>query len=174
MVKRLLIYTLRGNAMQYRRKVATCALIAALVALGGRSGLAQDSSVFHDQSVDKFAKEALQNITGTWSGTIYDSTHVPSPNGEFGMVVTQTKKKVSGTWSAFGENIGEVVGTVTAQAITLNFYVPVQGHPKCHITIKSKPASDTSISGSFPHVSSCGPGYAGEYGTITMTNTSPD
>jgi hypothetical protein len=143
------------------------------------SGLARaQSSILGDQlSPDAEESEAksVPNITGSWSGDIYDSTHEGSTEGDFNMEVTQTKNKVTGSWNAFsGANEGELVGTVSSKEISLSFYVPVEGHLKCHITIKSKPASTTSISGSFPHVSSCGPSYKGEHGTITMTNDSPD
>jgi hypothetical protein len=134
---------------------------------------AQQKSVFEVGAEEdaRLAKKPLLNLAGNWSGTTDDSL---AGEGTYTAMITQSGKHISGSWSArFSDftNSGTLTGTVTTDSVSIFLDRPITGFPKCHGNFKAKPATDTSISGTYK-TSACGKDFKGEHGTISITPAS--
>jgi hypothetical protein len=110
------------------------------------------------------------SVGGAWSGTITDDT---LGAGDFTISFTQTKRRLSGGWTATfsiePEFLGDFKGTSKSKRVNFNLSSGQFERKSCRLAFKSSIAGGGQIQGGYKWVN-CGKQFKGDKGgSITIT-----
>jgi hypothetical protein len=115
-----------------------------------------------DSATDDSATPSVPDITGSYSGTLDDHK---LGIGDVSMDITQTGKKITGSWTATFGGPGTLKGVVTSKGRVLA-RLKITGQGACGLNVEGKFANGNEISGHY-QVTGCG---HSDHGTFDMTD----